>query len=187
MTGLTVTLSVVAFFVINNSKGGIMGSKVTIKAGQVEFSYEGENDLSVKDIEELFSHIEGLCTKVAKDVIATPTPPPAAAAGEGVGASGEKINLHMNSIAEKLGTKSGTDLAVAAAASLQLVKDHETFSRADLLSEMKLATKYYKQSMNSNLTKSINTLLSNKMNQNSNDKYSLKADVLLNLRKQLDQ
>ena len=105
----------------------------------------------------------------------------------GGGTGTDAIKLHMNSIAEKLGAKSGSQLAVAAGASLQLVKGQDTFTRAELLAEMKVATKYYKQTMLSNLTSTINTLLSSKMNQNANDKYSLKAEVLASLNAQLAQ
>lgn len=37
-----------------------MSSRVRIKAGPVEFEYEGEAELSVSDIKDLFSHIETL-------------------------------------------------------------------------------------------------------------------------------
>ena len=37
-----------------------MTAKVRIKAGPVEFEYEGETELGVSDIKDLFSHIETL-------------------------------------------------------------------------------------------------------------------------------
>ena len=77
-----------------------MSAKVRIKAGPVEFEYEGETELSINDIKDLFSHIETLFTVPAlgeasephadqsggAEVPATPKPP------------NFKPKLHVNSM-----------------------------------------------------------------------------------------
>jgi hypothetical protein len=86
-------------------------------------------------------------------------------------ASGNK--LHVNSIAAKIDAKTGSDVAVAAAAYLQIVENKDSFSRQDLLNTMKAAKKYYKVSTSNNLRKHLNTLIGSKFNQVAQDQYSL--------------
>jgi hypothetical protein len=82
--------------------------------------------------------------------------------------------MTCNNIATKLGVKTCTDLAVAAAASLVLVKGSKSFSRSDLLAEMKAATSHYKKNHSSNLGKSIQSLLKgNRFNEPKANHYAL--------------
>ena len=57
----------------------------------------------------------------------------------------QKLQMTTNTIAAKLDVKTGTDLALAACAHLALVKGADTFTRANILGEMKLASNYYKK------------------------------------------
>jgi hypothetical protein len=154
-----------------------MTSKVRIKAGPVEFEYEAETELAVTDIKDLFSHIETLF-KV-----------PALAVGGQVSASSDMVKanvngpqkLHINSIATKLGGKTGGDVALAAAAALQIFDQKETFTRAELLDMMKKATLHYKDNMSGNLTSIIKSMLGLKLNQISDGVYSLTSDTYQDL------
>ncbi|OWV76574.1 hypothetical protein ATY76_01045 [Rhizobium sp. R339] len=166
-----------------------MTAKIRIKAGPVEFEYEGETELAVADIKELFSHIETLF-KV----------PVLAEGGDGAhpqqhGAptyveqpqqGGSKQMLHVNSIASALGAKSGSEVAVAAAASLQIYEGKETFTRSELLDTMKKATMHYKDSMSGNLSKALTTLVGSKFNQIKDGVYSLNKATYDQLVGQLD-
>lgn len=162
-----------------------MTAKVRIKAGPVEFEYEGETELGLDDIKDLFTHIETLfkVPVLAEGGQAHQAP---AAAPQGNGAApaapatpGQK--LHINSIATKLGVKTGPDLAVAAAASLQVMDGKETFTRSELLDAMKKATMHYKDNMSGNLTSIIKSLLGPKLNQISDGVYSMTADAYQDL------
>jgi hypothetical protein len=154
-----------------------MSAKVRIKAGPVEFEYEGETEMSIDDIKDLFSHIETLFTVPSLASSGAAAEDGDGQAGEaatvGKDAVGEK--LHINSVAAKMTAKSGTDVALAAAAHLQIVRHQSSFSRQELLSTMREASKYYKTSMSSNLTKSLNSLVGTKFNQVGQDQYSLTA------------
>jgi len=148
-------------------------AKVRIKAGPVEFEYEGETELGLSDIKDLFSHI-GTLFKVP--VLAEGEQPHPAPAANGVGSAappspGKK--LHINSVATNLGVKTGPDLAVAAAAALQIYDQKETFTRGELLEIMKKATMHYDKNMSGNLTKILKSLVGSKFNQVSDGVYSL--------------
>jgi hypothetical protein len=158
-----------------------MTAKVRMKAGPVEFEYEGETELGLADIKDLFTHIETLFqVPILKENAQTNTASATSAGGNGMGASAQPTpaqQLHINSIATKLGAKTGPDLAVAAAASLQIFSQKETFTRAELLETMKKATMHYEKNMSGNLTKILKSLVGSKFNQVSEGVYSLDADA----------
>ena len=153
-----------------------MTAKVRIKAGPVEFEYEGETELGVTDIKDLFSHIEKLFKA------------PGLREGGEINSAGDSkdlanqanttkqgAKLHINSVAQKLNAKSGSEVAIAAAATMQVFDGKETFSRNELLDMMKKATMYYNTNMSSNLTKILGTLVGAKFNQVSDGVYCLTA------------
>lgn len=150
-----------------------MANRIHIVVGAVEVEYERDQSFTLDEIKGLLDRIETLAGKVPSPAPIAP-PNVGAASPEPVKTAGS-LKLHINSIAEKLAAKSGSDVARAAAASLQLVDGKEKFTRSELLSRMKEATKYYKDSMSSNLTKAIESLLNGKFNQIGADVYSLTA------------
>lgn len=165
-----------------------MASKIQIKAGNVEFIYEGESELSFDEIKELFSHIEAIYSKSINEV-EIPNQSDLPLTDNVVVTQpneGNNIELHINSVAEKLGVKTGTEMALAAAAYIQICEGKDSFSRTDLNTTMRKANTYFKENMTRNLTPSIKTLLKTKINQLSNDKYSLKADAINELKLKLD-
>lgn len=163
-----------------------MTAKVRIKAGLVEFEYEGETEFSIDDVKDLFSHIETLFSvpslarspdelveeKASSEEVSVPTVE-----------NGEK--LHINTIATKLGVKSCTDLAMAAAAYLHIMEDRKRFTKNDLLEVMKNAENHYSANMSSNLRKSLKTLVKDKFNQLHNGEYSIRNDTLNELRSKI--
>ena len=154
-----------------------MSSKVRIKAGPVEFEYEGDTELSVSDIKDLFSHIETLfkVPVLSEPEQHTPASEPPAASGSVLPSNPPKM-LHISSIATKLMAKTGPELAVAAAAALQIFEKKNSFTRVELHETMKKATMHYKTSMLSNMTKILQSLLGSKFNQVSDGVYSLTAN-----------
>lgn len=169
--------------------GEIVTAKVRIKAGPIEFEYEGETEFGLADIKDLFSHIE---TLFKVPVLAEG--PHQHAPTSSMGSSGSKSpassadtkqKLHINSVATNLKVRTGPDLAVAAAAVLMIFENKETFTRAELLDTMRKATMHYKESMRSNLTVILGTLIGTKFNQVSDGVYSLKADAYHELEAQL--
>jgi hypothetical protein len=171
-----------------------VSAKVRIKAGQVEFEYEGETELSMDDIKDLFSHIEGL---FSSSIASTVELPSAKSALSGEMQETPKPNahapvaqlpkLHVNSVAEKLGGQTGVEVAIAAAAYLQLMSGKEAFTRRELLSAMKDAKKFYNQNMSANLSRILNQLVGSKFNQIGNDQYSLKAADIKEIESKLAQ
>jgi hypothetical protein len=88
--------------------------------------------------------------------------------------SKKKLEMTTNTIATKLNSKSGADLVLAACAHLNLVKGQDSFKRANVLGEMKLASNFYKQTFNNNLSKSLKSLVKNgKLLETAQDTYAL--------------
>lgn len=161
-----------------------MTAKVRIKAGPVEFEYEGETELGVSDIKDLFTHIETLFkVPILAEVPESHSPATPFASNPPGAAPVQK--LHINSIATKLKAKTGPEVAEAAAAALQIYERKQTFNRAELLEMMKKATMHYKDSMAGNLSKILTTLVGSKFNQVSDGVYSLSADAYQSLEAQL--
>jgi hypothetical protein len=166
-----------------------VAAKVRIKAGPVEFEYEGETELGLADIKDLFTHIETLF-KVPVLAEGGQAHPATIAPSSGNGAApaapaapGQK--LHINSVAQKLKAKTGSEVALAAAATLQIMDGKQTFTRGDLLDAMKKATMHYKDSMSGNLSKILGVLVGSKFNQVSDGVYSLTSDAYQELVGQL--
>ena len=87
---------------------------------------------------------------------------------------GEPLKMSTTTIATKLGVNSGPELALAAAVRLTMVLGKATFSRREILDEMKSATGFYKGTYNNNLTSSLVRLTKEqKLNEPSKDIYAL--------------
>lgn len=173
-----------------NFSGGDMTAKVRIKAGEVEFEYEGDAAFSMDDIKELFTHIETIAPAVTNRSISgtasnTEVPDSAPSVQEPNG-SKARSDLHVDSIAAKLNVSSGPDLIIAAFAYAHFTLGEEVVSRKDVLDIMKKAVKYYKETYRSNLSASLKSLIGRKINKISDDKYSLnkkeysRVEALLN-------
>jgi hypothetical protein len=148
-------------------------SKIRIKYGDIELEYEGSEKF-IKT--EIFNYMNNLITPKGNTEIK----------GALINPKLNKHLLHNNNLnisistyASKLKCKSGSELVIAAALSLHLGKAKETFNREEILKEMKLATAYYKESYNNNLSSSLKTLVkAGKLLSLSGDAYSLQADTI---------
>ena len=157
-------------------------AKIRLKLGQIEIEYEGR-DSFLKD--DLFNFVERCLSLYEKNKTLIESEPPAPAAQAPTQKLGS-IDYSTNTIAAHLGVSTGPDLAIAAAAHLMMVKGQDKFTRKDINDEMKQATTYYKSSMSSNLTKSLDTLVKAKrLNQVSKDVYALSASEVKTLEPKL--
>jgi hypothetical protein len=152
-----------------------MSSKIKIKIGNIEFEYEGETEFSQDDIKDLFSHLETLSvpavavTEAAQDTVVEKKTP-----------NGAKI--HTSTIATRLGGKGASNLAIASAAHLQIVQGKESFTRQELLSDMRSATTHYNKNMSTNHSKTLASLVTQQViNQISADSYSLSSGKMAEL------
>lgn len=159
-----------------------MTMKIKIRAGNVEVEYEGPEAFVNKKLPALIAN-------VAKIKGTGPIPPDESdEKGDTKGRTRktEKITGTTNTVASKLGCKSGPTLIIAAAARLTLVLGKSSFKRKELIKEMKDASTYYKKSYESNLTQNLSSLVkSNKLNESAKDTYSLSAKTRGELEKKL--
>lgn len=163
-----------------------MTTKVQLRAGEVEFTFESDTPIAVSDVKEMLAQVQELAQSIA--------PPQAPSQSPEASPNGPAApllledgvpKLHINSIAERLSATTGPDVAVAAAAFLQIVQGKQSFTRKDLLEAMKAATHVYNQNMSSNLSTTIKNLTGTKLNQLANDSFALKGDELKDLRGKL--
>ena len=150
-----------------------MTSKVRIKAGTVEVDFEVSEEY-MKD--ELPALIEMLCSLNSVDLDESEEDsqelPPSTDPNK------QKLQLSTNTIASKLDVKKDGDLVLAACAHLSLVKGADTFTRSNILAEMKLATNFYKKNMTKNLSRSFKQLISHdKLLETSTGTFALPANI----------
>ena len=160
-----------------------MTSKVKIKTGSIEVEFEGSEEYMKDELPSLVELLYSLSPNDSSTEEESDT--------EGVEAptdkSKQKIQMTTNTIASKLSVKSGNDLVIAACAHLTFVKGADTFTRNNILAEMKLASNYYKANMRKNLSNILKTLINqNKLLETAKDTYALEATIKDQLGKQLN-
>lgn len=151
------------------------GAKIRIKIGAMEVEYEGDPAFLQDGLESLLAKMADISTNMPSEPDALPRE------GNGVVSSSPKngYDFSTSTIAAHLEAKSATELAVCAIAKLQLVDKKESIKRAELLDEMKLAKAYFDKNMTSNLSQSLNTLITKKrIKHGASDTYSLSASEL---------
>lgn len=122
-----------------------MNMKVGLKIGGIELDFEGPSETFETKFESVFNDLLEF-GKARFDDASTAKP---AAANKNPGAVQQ---MTAKAIAAKLGGDSGGELLYAAVASLAVIKKKETFTRQEILDEMKLAVGYYKPTYSGNLT-----------------------------------
>lgn len=144
-------------------------AKLRIKYGSMEIDYEGETDFDGNGIVDL---IKEMSAKQPPSILQEDPAGNVRAPQNNIG--GSSIKLHTSSIASKLGGNTAADLALAAAAHLQIVAGKDTFTRKELLEDMRGVPSRYKANMASNLTRTIETLVkTGRVHQIGNDSFSL--------------
>lgn len=157
-----------------------MSIKIRIKVGHVEVEFEGSEEFFSKELPALLKNV----SSVAATTPATepgddpdkkrPAPP------------GTHLQLATNAIAIKLAVKNGSGLLVAAAAHLALVKGLQTFTRQQILKEMRTASSYYKKNYGANFTKYLKTVTeAGTLNESAANCYALSANGRTELEKKI--
>lgn len=149
-------------------------AKIRLKIGQLEVEYEGRASFLQDEIFSLMKRLIGFYSEHKASIPATPLPAQTndASSREPLG----NLDHSTNTIAAHLDVKKGSDLVIAAAAHLGLVKKKDTFKRHEINNEIKGATSYYKASMSTNLSKLLNTLVKGKrLNQTTKGVFALSA------------
>ena len=111
-----------------------MESKIRIKVGQVEVEFEGSEAFLKKELLDIVakvSEIHGVNGKSNDPAIT-----------RGDARRSGAVNLSTASIAAKAGCSGGQDLVLAAAAQLTFSQDADTFTRQQVLGQMKSARAY---------------------------------------------
>jgi hypothetical protein len=140
-------------------------SKIRIKLGPLEVDYEGTDGFIKEQLPALLKTLQDFRVP---EVAGPDAPKPDIQPPRG--------QLSTNTIAQKLGAKSGGDLVRAAAARLGIALGKATFTRKELHDEMKTATSYYKKSMANNLDKYIKAVVdSGTLHLQADGLYSLSA------------
>lgn len=149
-----------------------MASKIRIKVGAAEIEFEGSEEYMREELPRLVEMLGDLAPSDRQQEgeedaeILPPSDDP----------KKRKLELTTNTIATKLNVTSGSELALAACAHLCFVKGADTFKRANILAEMKLASNYYKQTYSNNLSKALQTLVkTGKLLETAQDTYALVA------------
>lgn len=168
-----------------------MESKIKIKMGPIEIEYEGSEAFLKEELPALLSAVSDLykesgITEAA--VNAEPDPVPAVSVTSATEKTTSPLQATTGTIAARLGVKSGPELALAAAARLTLSLEIESFSRSQLLEEMKSASAYFKQSYNKNLSSILTRLLKDgKLFETAKNTYSLSAAQRSNMEARVAQ
>lgn len=144
-----------------------MASKIRIRIGDTEIEYEGSDDF-------LRDELPGLLRTVTE--LHRAKPPAVGGGGASPPPAGTALGITTGTIAARLQVKTGSDLALAAAARLTFGLSKDTFSRQELLAEMKTATTYYQKNYSGNLTKALKTLIAKtKLKETGTNAFSLTA------------
>jgi hypothetical protein len=143
-------------------------SKIRIKVGNTEIEFEGSEDYMRQELPALIELLTESATTDDDDETEDD-----AEVLEGDPAK-QELKLTTNTIAAKLGAKTGADLALATCAHLCLVKGVDSFERKHILGEMKLASNFYKGTYSKNLSRYLKTLVNDsKILETAQDKYAL--------------
>ena len=147
-------------------------TRIRFKIGRLEVECEGSESFLKDDLSDLLDKLNSCFKEIGE----TPDPDPPSDLGESTGPtySSRQIDVSTATIASRLDAKSAADLAIAASAYLVLVNGKASFSRAELLDTMKTATAYYKPTMSSNLSSTLNSLVrARRLNETASRVYAL--------------
>ena len=146
-------------------------AKMRIKMGPIEIDYEGSEDFLKQELPAILTAVSTL----HKESGLVDESPSGSNSGTGSAMSNQPapVGMSVTTISAKLGVKTGAELALAAAARLTR-GGSLSFSRQQLLDEMKAATGFYKTTFRSNLSNSLLSLVKEgALQETAKDTYSL--------------
>jgi hypothetical protein len=137
--------------------------KFSVRKGAMEISYEGTE-------EYLYDKFFGIVDRILAlpDFAGLPTPdaPQSDSAGQSYEMSMDANQravpqMSINNLCARLNCQTGPDLVLAACAYLTFIQGQDTFTRKDIATTMRDATRYFKDTFASNLTAYLQTLVKN--------------------------
>lgn len=154
-----------------------MESKIKIRLGQIEIEYEGSEKFLQKELPKLLEAIITLYGTSGAGMQDLAIGEGGGNIGvDGAGGTGKSIEATTNTIAKKLGVKSGRELLFAAAAQLTFVQEKTKFTRQEMQKEAREANQYYKKSFANNYSNYISQLVNGEwIVEVSTNKYSIPA------------
>ena len=163
-----------------------MENKIKIKLGILEIEYEGSNEYIKNDLPILIDKLNSLTNDVFKNDIEEINNSDIASETKVETSKVNSENLSINSVAAKIGGKTGNELLIASAAQLNIYQGKDVFSRTDLLNEMKGATNYFKKTYSSNLSKTLKRIVSSgKLIERNGGNYAFSANELSSIKSKL--
>ncbi len=153
-----------------------MPTKLRLKMGSIELEYEGEERFLKEELPNLLGSVKELgdLMAVGNEVSSTN--------GKSI-ADSTNNRLSTSVIASKLNCKQGADLIEAAAFYLIGVLKKETFTRDELIREMRSAKAFFKKSYVNNLSNYLKQLIAGqRLNEVGTDIFSVPHDVLKQLK-----
>ena len=165
-----------------------MTSKIRIRMGQVEVEFEGSEEFLRNDLLNLLTtacdlyNNQSIIDEVAsenedRDLNTSPHR-----------SYNSSLKWSTATIAAKLGVKNGKHLVIAACTHLHFESNQESFTRAQILDEMKKATGYYQQNYSKNLSRYIQQLMKDgTIIESAKHTYALSASRLISLEQELDR
>lgn len=147
-------------------------ASIRIKLGQIEVEYQGDSSFLKKELLDTVKKLLELQQKHA--VVAPPQHDKRDRGGSGGHGVGGNFAQSTDTIANLISAKSGPDLVIAAAAHLHFVKAKQTFTRQEIIDEMRTAPGHFKDTYVNNMSSYLNTLKTkDRLRLVSNDNYSL--------------
>lgn len=149
-------------------------AKIRIKVGMMELEYEGDPSFLTGGIEALLVTMGDLAGRVPQEP--APTATPETAKGSSPAGQNGSVAFSTTTIAAHHEAKTGPELMICAMAQLELVQHKASYSRSDILAEMKNAPSYYDKNMSSNMTSNLSSLIkARRIKEISKDIYALSA------------
>ncbi|MDE1158638.1 MAG: hypothetical protein PW791_10250 [Neorhizobium sp.] len=164
-------------------------AKIKIKLGSLELEYEGEPAFLTEGLPALLERFSSL-----SDQVAAPADEPTASGTHSAAAAlpemsllGEKVmTLTSNSVAARLGVRSGVDIIICAMATLEIFGGKAGVTKKEIQLEMKQAKSYYNSGYMNNFGRNLASLIkAKKINQLGSDSYALSAAERKQLEAQL--
>lgn len=143
-------------------------ARIKVKTGNLELEFEGSESFLKSDFLALIQEIKTSLNIQASDQKSKVLTPNETAL--------DIATLTTSTVAQKLGVKSGPELALAACIALTIGKGMTSIPRKDILQEMKDATAYYRDSYSGNLSAALKALVtSGQINSIGTETYALSA------------
>ena len=131
-------------------------SRIKIVLGALEVEYEGEQSFIEDSLVGLAERLLALQSRLV------PSQPQLQLTSAPLPSANGLPDVTTNTVAQIISVKTGSDLALAAVARVNIVKGQPTVPRSEILDEMKQATTYYKDTYAGNLSSYLDTLVKNK-------------------------